>query len=153
MYWHKVKIHTPFKLYINRSQSQFSRSFILVPLTNEVRVFNIRKVKMLIWGGGSFWLLLLFSHSVMSDYLQPHGRQDTRLPCSSLSPRVQTHVHWINDALQPSHPLSSPSPPTLNLPQHQGLFQRVNSLHQMAKVLELQLQHLSFQWTPRTDLL
>ena len=66
---------------------------------------------------------------------------------------TQTHVHWVGDAIQPSHPLSSPSPPTFNLSQHQGLFQRVNSLHEVAKVLEFQLQHQSFQWTPRTDLL
>ena len=65
---------------------------------------------------------------------------------------TQTHVHWVGDAIQPSHPLSSPSPPALNLYQHQGLFQWVSSLHQMAKVLEFQLQHQSFQWTPRTDL-
>ena len=56
-------------------------------------------------------------------------------------------------SIQPSHPLSSPSPPALNLSQHQGLFQWVSSLHQLAKVLEFQLQHQSFQWTPRTDLL
>ena len=64
---------------------------------------------------------------------------------------TQTHVHWVGDAIQPSHPLSSPSPPALNLSQHQGLFQWVSSSHQMAKVLEFQLQHQSFQWTPRTD--
>ena len=55
--------------------------------------------------------------------------------------------------IQPSHPLSSPSPPTLNLSQHQGLFQWVSSSHQVAKILEFQFQHQSFQWTPRTDLL
>ena len=65
---------------------------------------------------------------------------------------TQIHVHWLGDAIQPSHPLSSPSPPALNLSQHQGLFQWVSSLHQVAKVLEFQLQHESFQWTPRTDL-
>ena len=56
-------------------------------------------------------------------------------------------------AIQPSHPLSSPSPPALNLSQHLGLFKWVSSSHEMAKVLEFQLQHQSFQWTPRTDLL
>ena len=66
---------------------------------------------------------------------------------------TQTHVHWVSDAIQPSHPLWSPSPPALNLSQHQGLFKWVSSLHQVAKVLEFQLQHQSFQWTPRTDLL
>ena len=58
---------------------------------------------------------------------------------------AQTHVHRVGDAIQPSHPLSPPSPPALNLSQHQGLFQRVNSLHQVAKLLEFQLQHQSFQ--------
>ena len=65
---------------------------------------------------------------------------------------TQTHVHWVGDAIQPSHPLSSPSPPAFNLSQHQGLFQWVSSLHQVAKVLQFQLQHQSFQWIFRTDL-
>ena len=59
---------------------------------------------------------------------------------------TQTHVHRVGDAIQPSHPLSAPSPPTFNLSQHQGLFQWVSSSHQVAKVLEFQLQHQSFQW-------
>ena len=66
---------------------------------------------------------------------------------------TQTHVHWVGDAIQPSHPLSFPSPPAPNPSQHQGFFQWVNSLHEVAKVLEFQLQHQSFQWTLRTDLL
>ena len=66
---------------------------------------------------------------------------------------THTHVHQVGDTIQPSHPLSSPSPPALNLSQHQGLFQWVSSSHQVAKILEFQLQHQSFQWTPRTDLL
>ena len=65
----------------------------------------------------------------------------------------QTQVHWVSDAIQPSHPLSSPSPPALNLSQHQDLFKWVSSSHQVAKILEFQLHHQSFQWTPRTDLL
>ena len=63
---------------------------------------------------------------------------------------TQTHVHWVSDAIQPSHPLI-PSPPTFSLSQHQDLFRRVSSLHQVAKVLEL--QHQSFQWIFRTDFL
>ena len=59
---------------------------------------------------------------------------------------TQTHVHWNRDAIQPSHPLLSPSPPVFNLSQHQGLFQWVGSLHQLAIVVKLQLQHQSFQW-------
>ena len=62
---------------------------------------------------------------------------------------TQIHVHWVGDAIQPSHPLSSPSPPALNLSQHQSLFQWVSSSHQVAKLLEFQLQHQSFQWTPQ----
>ena len=58
---------------------------------------------------------------------------------------VQTHIHWVGDAIQPSHPLLSPSP-AFSLAQHQGLFQWVSSSHQVAKVLEFQLQHWSFQW-------
>ena len=57
---------------------------------------------------------------------------------------TQTHVHWVGDAIQPSHPLSSPFPPALNLSQHQSLFQRAGFPHQVAKVLEVQLQHQSF---------
>ena len=65
----------------------------------------------------------------------------------------QTHVHRIGDAMQPSHPLSSRFPPAFKLSEHQGLFQWLSSLHQVAKVLEFQLQHQSFQWMFRTDLL
>ena len=66
---------------------------------------------------------------------------------------TQTHACRVGDAIQPSHPVSSPSPPALNPSQHQGIFQWVNSSHEVAKVLEFRLQHQSFQWTPRTDLL
>ena len=66
---------------------------------------------------------------------------------------TQTHVHWVGDAIQPSHSLSSPSPPVINLSQQQGLFQWVNSSHQVAKELAFQFQYQSFQWTARTDLL
>ena len=66
---------------------------------------------------------------------------------------TQTHVHRVGDAIQPSHPLSSPSPPAPNPSKRQGLFQWVNSSHQVSKVLEFQLQHQSFQWSPRTDFL
>ena len=62
---------------------------------------------------------------------------------------AQAHVLWVSDAIQPSHPLSSPSPCTFNLSQHQGLFQWAGSSHQVSKVLELQLQHQSFQWILR----
>ena len=61
---------------------------------------------------------------------------------------TQTHVHRVSDAIQPSHPLPSPSPPAPNHSQHQSLFQWVNSSHEVAKILEFQLQHHSFQWHP-----
>ena len=91
----------------------------------------------------------------MSDSLWPHESSSTPgLPVHHQLPEsTQTHVHQVGDAIQPSHPLLSPSPPAPNSSQHQGLFQRVNSSHEVAKVLEFQLQHQSFQWTPRTDLL
>ena len=66
---------------------------------------------------------------------------------------TQTHVHWVGDAIQPSHPLSSPFPPAFNLSQLQGLFQWVSSSHQVAEVLEFQLQHQFFQWIFKTDFL
>ena len=66
---------------------------------------------------------------------------------------TQTYIHWIGDAIQPSHPLLTPSPLSFNLSQHQSLFKLVCSSHQEVKVLEFQLQHQSFQWTPKTDLL
>ena len=66
---------------------------------------------------------------------------------------IQTHAHRVGVAIQPSHPLLSSSPPAPNPSQHQGLFQWVNSSHEVAKVLKFQLQHQFLQWTPRTDLL
>ena len=66
---------------------------------------------------------------------------------------AQTHVHWVGDAIQPSHPLLSSSPPAFNLSQHQGFFQWAGSLHLVAEVLQLQLQHQSFQWIFRLDFL
>ena len=83
---------------------------------------------------------------MVSDSLWPHGLQHARLPCPSLSLRVCSNSCRVHDAIQPSHPLSPPSPPAFNLFQHQGLFQWVGSSNQEAKVLELQLQHQSFQW-------
>ena len=76
---------------------------------------------------------LQFSYSVMSDPLQPHGLQHASFPVHHQLPELaQTHVHQVSDAIQPSHPLSSPSPPAFNA-QHQGLFQWISSLHQVPK--------------------
>ena len=83
----------------------------------------------------------------------PMNRSTPGLPVHHQLPEfTQTHAHRVSDAIQPSLPLSSPSPPAPNPSQHQGLFQWVNSLHEVAIVLEFQLQYQSFQWTPRTDL-
>ena len=76
------------------------------------------------------------------------------LPVSHQLPEfTQTHVHWVSDAIQPSHSLSSPSLPAFSLSQHRGLFKWFSSSHEVAKVLEFQLQNQSYQWTPGTDLL
>ena len=84
----------------------------------------------------------------------PMNRSTPSLPVHHQLPEfTQTHVHRVRDAIQPSHPLSSPSPPAPSPSQHQSLFQWVNSSHEVAKVLEFQLQHQSFQWITRTDLL
>ena len=78
--------------------------------------------------------------------LLSHVQLFANLPWPSPSPGAQTHVHWVSNAIQTSHPLSSPSPPAFNIPQHQDLFQWIDSSYQVAKVLELQLQHQAFQW-------
>ena len=93
------------------------------------------------------------SHSVIT-LCNPMDCSTPGLPVHHQLPEfTQTHVHHVSDAIQPSHPLSSPSPPAFNLSQHQGLFQWVNFPHQVAKGLEFQLQHQSFQWIFRTDFL
>ena len=97
-----------------------------------------------------------FSSVVQScpTFCDPMNRSTPGLPVHhQLTEFTQNHVHWVGDAIQPSHPLPSPSPPELSLSEHQGLFKWVSSSHHVAKVLEFQLQHQSFQWTPRTDLL
>ena len=95
-----------------------------------------------IWMPNGMWEIssVQFSRSVMSDSLQPHGLQHDRLPFHHQLPVLtQSHVHWISDAIQSSHPLSSPSPPAFNLSQHQGLFKWVSSSNQVVIVLEFQL--------------
>ena len=87
-----------------------------------------------------------FSRSVLSDSLLPHGLQHTRPPCPSSTPGVYLNsCPSVGDAIQPFYPLLTPTPPAFNLSQHQGLFKSVSSSHQVAKVLEFQLQHQSFQ--------
>ena len=89
-----------------------------------------------------------------STLCNPMNRSTPGLPVHHQLPEfTQTHVHRVSHAIQASHPLSSPSPPAPNPSQHQSLFQWVNSLHEVAKVLEFQLYHQSFQRNPRADLL
>jgi len=100
-------------------------------------------------------VLSLFS-SVVQSYPTLCDPMDcsTQVPVHHQLPELaQTQVHRVGDAIQPSHPLLSPSPPAFNLSQHWGLFQWVSSSHQVAKVLEFQLQHQSFQRTFRSDFL
>ena len=99
------------------------------------------------------------SCTLVSNSLQTHGLQHSRLLYHQLLELAQTHVRRVNDAIQSSHPLSSPFPPAFSLYEHQGLYQHqglfkwVRSSHQTAKVLEFQLQHQFFQWIFRTDFL
>jgi len=97
---------------------------------------------------GSSHLSLLLSHLQFTSVTQSCptfcDSMDCNTPGLSVNHQIpeftQTLLHWVSDAIQPLHPLSSPSPPAFNLPQHQGLFKWVSSSHQVAKVLELQLQ-------------
>ena len=105
-------------------------------------------------------LLLLFSIQFSSvtqscpTLCDPMECSMPRLPVHHQLPEpTQTHVHHVDDAIQPSYPLLSSSPPPFNLSQHQGLFQWVSSLHYVPQVLEFQFQHQSFQWIFRTDFL
>ena len=105
-----------------------------------------------------FWeqmsCLAQFSCSIVSYALRPHGLQYSTVPCSSPTPGAYSNSCALSRWCHPtSHPLSSPSPSTFNLSQHQGLFQWVSFSHQVAKVLKLQLQHQFFQWVFRTDFL
>ena len=92
-----------------------------------------------------------FSHSVVSDLAIPWTASCQASISITNSQLTQTHVHWVGDAIQPSHPLSSHFPPTFNLSQYQSLFKWLSSLRQVVKVLGFQLQHQSFQWIVRTD--
>ena len=102
------------------------------------------------------WLYVYFS-SVAQLCLTLCNPMNCSMPDLSVHHQLleftQTHVHCVGDAIQPPHSLLSPSPPVVNLSQHQGLFQSVSFSHKVAKVLEFQFQYQSLQWTPRTNLL
>ena len=102
------------------------------------------------------WFITQFSSATQSclTLCDPMDCSTPGLPVHHQLPELtQIHVHWVRDAIQSAHTLSSPFPPAPNPSQHQSLFQWVNSSREVDKVLEFQLQHQSFQWTPMTDLL
>ena len=115
------------------------------------------------WGTAQSTIVLrLLSYSLQfSSVTQSYPTLCTPMDCSTpgfpvhhqLPELAQTHVLWVSDAIQLSHPLLSPSPPAFNVSQNQGLFQWVSFSHQVAKVLEFQLQYQSFQWIFKTDFL
>ena len=108
----------------------------------------------LIWGTSVQFSQFSSVAQSCSTLCDPVNRSMPGLPVHHQLPEfTQSHVHRVGDAIQPSHPLSSPYPPAPNPSQHQGLFQWVNSSPEVAKVLEFWLQHQSLQWTPRTDVL
>ena len=113
--------------------------------------FNFKYLKLRVPGGS------VLCSSVAQSCLtlcNPMDCSTPGLPVHQQLPEfTQTHIHWASDTIQQSHPLLSPCLPTFNLSQHQSLFQRLSSSHQVAKVLEFQIQPQFFQWTHRTDLL
>ena len=140
-FWKIRKLHSEHTYTVqNKQRKSTSRHIIIIIKNIKCREKNLKVSKEK--------HSLQFSCSVMSDSLQPHGLQHARYPCPSPTPGVGiypnscplSHVHWVHDAMQPSHPLSSPSIPAFNLFQHQGLFLWVSSSSQ------LQLKSLSFSW-------
>ena len=144
------------------SRAQHTRMYVYVHLTHFAVYLKLthyksnilQSKKKRLWG----WAFIQSDFSSVSQscpaLCDPMGCSTSGFPVHHQLPEfTQTHVHWLGDAIQPSHPLSSPSLPALNLSQHQGLFQWVSSLHQVTRVLEFQLQPQSFQWIFRVDFL
>ena len=158
-YWGCWTSRNSFTLLWQVILGSYSASQTLFPFSSPSWFFNFQLImKETVFPRQKLWLSLLqFSsdHSLSCVQLcDPMNRSTPGLPVHHQLPEfTQTHVHRVSDAIQPSHPLSSLSPPALNLSQHQGLFKWVSSSHQVVKGLEFQLQNQSFQWTPRTDLL
>ena len=122
----RESLHTATKTQRNKKKKKKNKIFSHEP--KEVLMINIYH---------STFSSVQFSRSVVSDSSWPHELQHPGLPVHHQLPEfTQTHVHWVDDAIQPSHPLSSPSPSALSLSQHQGLFKWVSSSHQVAEVFE-----------------
>ena len=124
----------------------------------EICYVKNKAVKRVTWPGNAGYLSVQFSsvHSLSCVWLFATpwiAAGQASLSITNSRSSLRLNVHRVRDAIQPSHPQSSPSPPAPNPSQHQSHFQWVNSLHEMAKVLEFQLQHHSFQRNPRADLL
>ena len=135
-----------FPFYLSRSDVTGCHVFLMLRFKPAFSLSSFILIKRLF---SSSSLSAIQSSSVAQSCLtlcHPMNHSTSGLPVHhQLSESTQTHVHRVSDATQPSHPLSSPSPPALNLSQYQGLFKSVSSSHQVAKVLEFQLQHQSFQ--------
>ena len=143
------------------------RSIVHINVHFLVMILYYKLCKMLPWGEAEWWVYGLSVIFPMSTSVQfssvaqlcltlcnPTDCSTPGFPVHQQLPELaQAQVHRVSDAIQPSHPLSSPSPPAFNLSQHQGLFKWVSSAHQVPKVLEFQLQHQSFQWIFRTHFL
>ena len=137
-------LQSPFTVILESKKKKSVTTFMFSPICHEITGLNT-----MIFSSVQF-------SSVAQLYLTLCDHMDCSMPGipvhHQLPEFTQTHVHWVIDANEPSHPLSSPSPPTFNL-SHQGLFKWVSSSYQVAKVLKFQIQSQSFQWIFRTDLL
>ena len=146
------------------SQSERERPSSIHPLEVDTFLSQLIKGEERFWGGT--WQLgvpvtetikIIQFSSVAQSCMTLCDLMDCSMPVVTVRYQLlelaQAHVHRVGDTIQPSHPLLSLSPTAFNLSQHQGLFQWISSSHQVAKVLELQLQHQSFQWIFRTDFL
>ena len=147
--WHPSPFQGPLPDFINKVLLKYSHVHLFMSVTIFVikiteilwfiRAYGSKPKIFTIWlfSGEFYWsLMLLFSHSVMSDSLGPHGLQHTRPPCPSLSPRVCSNSYPLSQWCHPTISSSvTPSPTAVSFSQHQGLFQWVSSSHQVAKVL------------------
>ena len=147
--------HTAGRIFTIRDTREAPRTWYI--LLSFCGIFDFIYQQLIAFGMWVFCLLQFNSFQFTQSYLTLCSPMDCSVPGfpahHQLPEPAQTHVQWNSDPIQPSHPLSSPSSPALNLSQHQDLFKWVSSSHEVEKILEIQFQHQSFPWTPRTDLL